>query len=145
MKYETSIGIVPVRKDGDEYKFLLLCSYRYWCFPKGRVDSKDQSELETALRETEEETTITPRDLDFRWGKDCYTTEQFKTKIGRKTDKFFIAETSVEKIFLPISLELGKPEHDRYAWVSYDDAKKMVNERIGKVLDWANDKIKETK
>lgn len=135
-----SAGIVPVRKSGNEYLFLLMRAWNFWDFPKGRVEP-DESDFVAALREVEEEASLTPRDLDFKWGRESYTTEPFNGKQGRKVGRYFLAETDKEEIILPVNPELGKPEHEEYRWVTYEEGQKMTNYRIGGVLKWAYQKI----
>lgn len=137
-----SAGIVIVRKVDNQYLFLLLRSYNFWDSAKGRQEPGEDI-LMTAVRETFEETTITAAELDFKWGYDSYTTEPYKK--GTKTGTYFLAETIRKTIELPISPELGKPEHEEYRWLNYDEAKKKTNKRIGKVLDWAQNKIQNKK
>ena len=129
-----SAGIVPVRKVGDQYLFLMLRAFSYWDFPKGKSE-EHETLLEAAIRETEEESTLTLGDLDFTWGMDSYTTEPYAK--NKKTATYFIAETAKEKISLPVNLELGKPEHQEYKWLTYDQAISMCNNRIKKVVEWA--------
>jgi len=130
-----SAGIVPVQLINGEYNFLLLRSGGYWDFPKGNVESGEEV-LDAALREVKEETTISPKELNFKWGKQFKESDKYKK--GTKFAIYFIAETDRDKIKLPISKELGKPEHDEYRWVTYTEAKKLVNKRIEKILSWAN-------
>lgn len=138
-----SCGIVPVRFDNGTLLFLMLRSGSFfWDFPKGRKE-EGESDFDTAIRETREESTIKPENLDFKWGKDYIETEPFrkkKDKIGR----YFVAETSQTEISLPVNPELGRPEHDEFRWMTYEDGLKLTNERIGKVLTWAYNKIKGT-
>lgn len=133
-----SAGIVPVRKVGDQYMILMLRVYNFWDFPKGRIEP-DEEPIDAAIRETGEEASINSSDLIFKWGKEGYTTEPFKK--GTKTTTYFVAETTTEKIILPVSPELGKPEHDAYEWMTFDKAKSITNERIGKVVEWARKKM----
>lgn len=128
-------GIVPVKVIDGQYKFLLLRAYQNWDFPKGKLEA-NESAIDAALRETEEETTLTEEDLNFRWGRVSKKSDIYKR--GKKFAIYFIAESNKIKIELPISPELGKSEHDEYKWVTYDDGKQLVNERIRKILDWAN-------
>lgn len=134
-----SAGIVVVKKVGDQYLFLLLRAWNFWNHAKGRVQG-GETLLETAIRETEEETTIKKDELNFKWGYDFYTTEPYLK--GKKTGTYFVAETTREKIELPYSAEIGKPEHEEYRWVTFEEAINLTNERIGKVVKWANEKTK---
>jgi len=133
-----SAGIVVVRKVEDQYLFLLLRSYNHWDHAKGRQEL-GETLLETAIREIEEETTIIKDELSFNWGYDSYTTEPYLK--GKKTGTYFVAETAREVIDLPYSDEIGKSEHEQYGWFTFEQAMKLANERIGKVVKWANKKI----
>lgn len=132
-----SCGIVVVRND-DELRYLLLRSYDYWDFPKGKMEPNEDP-LETALRETNEETGITADELNFRWGR--VNKESDKYKKGRKFVIYFIAETDRENIDLPVNDELGRPEHDEYRWMTYDEASQVLVPRVKKILDWAKELI----
>jgi len=59
-----SAGAVIVRRFDSHYRYLLLRVRDYWDFPKGMVEP-GEAPLAAAIRETEEETTLT--DLDFRF------------------------------------------------------------------------------
>ncbi len=136
MKYRTlSAGVVVVRRQGDEYLFLLLRAYKYWDFPKGIVESGEDP-LDAARREVEEETTIS--DLDFKWGFEYMDTGPYnRGKIAR----YYIAETRQDDVKLPVNPEIGKPEHDEYRWVTYEEALKLVGERVKPVVKWARQTI----
>lgn len=129
-----SAGIVVVRKSGNQWLYLLLRAYRNLDFPKGRVEGGEDLK-ETAIRETQEETSITSDQLSFSWGNQNYSTEPYGKQ--KKIAIYFIAETNVEEITLPVGEELGKPEHDEWKWMTYDQAKRASNPRIQKVLQWA--------
>lgn len=138
--YIVSAGIVPVRIVDGEPLFLMLRAWTFWDFPKGRKE-EGESDLETALRETMEEASIPSEAIEFPWGKECFETEPYrkrKDKVGR----YFVGKTDFTDIDMPVNPELGKPEHQEYRWVSYDEAQSMTNDRIGSVLKWAYNKIK---
>ena len=127
-------GIVPVRIVDGQPSFLMLRVWTFWDFPKGRLEP-GETKLEAAIRETQEEASIPEDALEFVWGKQGHTTEPFKK--GTKVTTYFVARTDFEDIFLPVNPELGKPEHNDFKWVSYEEGKEITNERIGGVLDWA--------
>ena len=127
-----SSGVIVCRKEGDRWLFLLLRAYGYWDFPKGIVEPGEDP-VHAAIRETEEETTI--RDLDFRWGYDYRDTGPYNNR--RKIARYYIAQTRTEKIELPVNPEIGKPEHDAYRWVTYEQALRMVAPRVRSALEWA--------
>lgn len=134
-----SAGIVPVRKTASGYIFLMLRSFgTFWDFPKGHVEN-GETYLEAAKREALEEASLASGDLLFAWGKDYYVTEPFKR--GTKVTAYFLAATQRLHVELPVNEELGKPEHDAYRWLTYEEAQKLTNKRIGGVLRWANGKL----
>ena len=133
-----SAGVVVLRWDVDHYKYLLLKSYNYWDFPKGMVEP-GETPLAGAVREVEEETTIT--ELDFRWGKVYRQTQPYNH--GRKIARYYIAVTSASEISLPINPELGRPEHSDYRWVTRSQAWPMLTPRVQAILRWSDDILAE--
>ncbi len=127
-----SAGVVIVRRQGGEYRYLLLRAYHYWDFPKGLVEAGEEPRA-SAIREVGEETTLT--DLDFRWGDDYRETEPY----GRgKVARYYLAESRAGEVRLPVSAELGRPEHDEFRWCDYASARKLLAPRVQPVLDWAH-------
>ena len=123
--------MVIVRRFDDQYRYLLLRAGSYWDFPKGMVDPGEDP-LAAAIREVEEETTLTG--LDFRWGHAFTETEPYgKNKIAR----YYVAESPTGVVFLPVTEELGKPEHDEFRWLEYDAARELLVPRVQAVMDWA--------
>ena len=51
--------------------------------------------------------------------------------------RYFLAETDKGVIELPVSAELGRPEHHEWRWVSFDEAEELLPPRLGVILDWA--------
>lgn len=126
-----SAGVVVIRDEGEQRRYLLLRAYRNWDFPKGVVEVGEDP-LQAAIREVEEETSIT--DLNFRWGYDYCETQRY----GRgKMARYYVAETARREIHLPVSPELGRPEHDEYTWVDYEAAQKLLPPRLQSILAWA--------
>ena len=128
-----SAGVIVVRREGGQWLYLLLRAYRYWDFPKGIVEPGEEP-LEAARREVQEETTIT--DLDFRWGLIYKETGPYNN--GRKIARYYIAETRTSDVSLPISPELGRPEHDEFRWLPFEEARKLTAPRVREALEWAN-------
>ena len=60
---------------------------------------------------------------------------------GNKVARYYLAETDAEKIVLPVSPELGRPEHHEYRWVSFDEAEDLLPPRLAIVLEWARKTI----
>jgi 8-oxo-dGTP pyrophosphatase MutT (NUDIX family) len=127
-----SAGVVVVRREGDVCKYLLLRAYDYWDFPKGVVEAGEDPH-EAARREVEEETGLT--ELNFRWGHGFSETEPYgKGKIAR----YYVAETRQDTIILPVSTELGHPEHHEYRWTGYQEARGLLVPRVARILGWAH-------
>lgn len=83
-----------------------------------------------------EESSIT--DLAFRWGEVfCETAPYRHGKIAR----YYLAETTRNAITLPISPELGIPEHHEWRWVSFDQAEQLLPPRLQPVLAWARKQL----
>jgi len=137
-KHIISAGVIPVRLEKGEYKFLLLrADDDYWDFPKGKAED-GETKMQAALREVEEETTIKPAELNFKWGKVSRETEPYgKGKVAT----YYIAETTRKEIELPFNPEIGKAEHYEYRWVNYEEAMELARERIQKILKWANEVV----
>ena len=126
-----SAGVVVIRGKGAHRRFLLLRAYRNWDFPKGMVEAGEDP-LDAAIREVKEETSIT--DLIFHWGYDfCETPPYGRGKVAR----YYLAETKRKMIHLPISPELGRPEHDEFLWVDQLKARKLLPPRLQPILKWA--------
>jgi len=131
-----SAGVVVIRRANDGWRVLLLRVYNYWDCPKGVVEAGEDP-LATARRETREETTID--DLEFPWGESFFETEPYGRE--KKRARYYIARTSTEAISLPVNAELGKPEHHEWRWCEFESAEQLVNDRLWKVLRWAQDLI----
>jgi len=136
-----SAGIIPVIYEDDENgvvktRILMLRVGSYWDFPKGQVED-GETELAAAIRECYEETRI--KDL-LIWQDKFYETEKYSKK--KKVSRYYIAVTGTKKVELPISEELGKPEHEEYRWVTEEETKGLsLHSRIAKVVKWAFETI----
>jgi bis(5'-nucleosidyl)-tetraphosphatase len=126
-----SAGVVVVRRFPDGWRCLVLRAYRNWDFPKGLVEP-DEEPRAAAQREVWEETSL--GDLRFHWG------DQYKETLpyaGRKVARYYIAESAHDKVLLPGAAELGRPEHDEFRWVTFDEAEDVLPPRLAIVLEWA--------
>ena len=128
-----SAGAVIFYWENDRPVYLLLRAYRNWDFPKGEI-KQEEHPLETAKREVAEETGLT----DVIFYDDVIETPPYgKGKVAM----FYIAEAKTKDVFLPISPDLGRPEHHEWKWLPYDDARALLNERLKAILEWAHQKI----
>jgi 8-oxo-dGTP pyrophosphatase MutT (NUDIX family) len=128
-------GAVVFRRTEAGVRLLVLRAYKNWDFPKGMIEP-GESELEAAKRECIEETGLT--DFDFPFGDAHKDTIPYA---GGKIARYFIAETGEAAIKLPISPELGRPEHHEWRWVSYEEAEDLLPPRLAVVLEWARTTI----
>ena len=126
-----SAGVVVVRREGDDWLYLLLRAFNHWDFPKGMVEEGEEP-LAAAIREVREESTI--EDLDFAWGSNCTQTGPYS---GGKVARYYLAETRRSDVSLPINPMIGRAEHSEYRWVDFDEALELVSPRVRPVVRWA--------
>lgn len=131
-----SAGLVVVRFTAAEPRYLLLRAYRYWDCPKGRVEAGEDP-LEAACRETREETGL--RDLQLLWGRIHCETPPYR---GGKIARYYLARSDRGEPRLPISPELGRPEHHEFRWASHTQAQGLLVPRVRAVLDWAHEQVR---
>jgi 8-oxo-dGTP pyrophosphatase MutT (NUDIX family) len=128
----TSAGIIVVRRETDDWKYLFLRAFRNWDFPKGEVQA-DEAPLDAAVRETREETGIT--DLQFCWGQGFKETEPYNR--GKKIARYYVAATSQPEVVFSVNPEIGASEHHEYRWLSYSELEKLASPRLLPVIRWA--------
>ena len=130
-----SAGVVVVRRGPAGWLFLMLRAYRNWDFPKGVVEP-GETPLAAARREVREETLI--EDLRFTWGEEyCETPPYSNNKIAR----YYLGETATESVSLPVSPELGRPEHNEARWVDLAGALALASPRLTPIVRWAAAKL----
>lgn len=130
-----SAGVVVVRDTPDGARILLLRAYKNWDFPKGLVEAGEEPRA-AAIRETAEETGI--KDLAFDWGHEFFETAPYaRNKVAR----FYLARTRTERVVLPVSPELGRPEHHEHRWVDLAEAYALAPPRLQAVISWAASKL----
>jgi 8-oxo-dGTP pyrophosphatase MutT (NUDIX family) len=112
-------------------RLLVLRAYRNWDFPKGLIEP-GESQLEAARRECAEEAGL--EELEFPFGEAHQDTLPYS---GGKVARYFLAETEEAGIELPVSPELGRPEHHEWRWVSFEEAEEVLPPRLAVVLEWA--------
>jgi 8-oxo-dGTP pyrophosphatase MutT (NUDIX family) len=125
-------GAVVFRRTGSGVRLLVLRAYANWDFPKGLL-APGEDQFSAARREVAEETGLS--DIDFPFGDGAW--QETLPYAGGKIARYYLAETEEADIELPVSPELGRPEHDEWRWVSFDEAEDLLPPRLAIVLDWA--------
>ncbi len=123
--------MVVVRPGESGWRCLVLRAYRNWDFPKGLVEP-GETPLATALRETFEETSLAS--LELCWGEVFRETAPYA---GGKVARYYVAVSPAGDVTLPVSAELGRPEHHEYRWVTHAEAHALLPPRLRPILDWA--------
>ena len=124
-------GAVVFRRTPRGVRYLVLRAYNNWDFPKGLVET-GEDQLACAKREVKEETGLS--ELDYPFGNEYRETVPYA---GKKIARYYLAETEEVEIELPISTELGRPEHHEWRWVSHEEAEELLPPRLAVVLEWA--------
>ena len=128
-------GAVVFRRSDRGIRLLVLRAYKNWDFPKGLIEPGEDA-LAAARREVQEETGLA--ELAFPFGDEFKETLPYS---GNKVARYYLAETDAEKIELPVSPELGRPEHHEYRWISFDEAEDLLPPRLAVILEWAKKTI----
>ena len=126
-----SCGVILARQTDAGWVTLLLRAFHHWDFPKGMRELGEEP-MRAAIREVAEETSIT--ELSFNWGDRYFETGPYsRGKIAR----YYIAETSQDKVVMGPSPETGEPEHQEWRWVSFDEAYDLGSPRVRQIVQWA--------
>ena len=121
---EKTIGIVIFRHEDKGVKYLLLHhGGEYWNFPKGHQEG-DENDLQTALRELEEETGIAKVKVvdnflnEYQYDFDTDINDGVKEKIYKQAI-FFLGEVIDQKVKI-------SDEHIDFGWFDFDTALKRM-------------------
>jgi 8-oxo-dGTP pyrophosphatase MutT (NUDIX family) len=144
-------GVVAIvfRKD-KELEFLVLhrvLGWKGWEFPKGGIEKGDNMiEEHTVRRELKEETGLDKIRIMGKLNhqiKYKYPPEYAdKYKHTESSQSVFLVKSFTEDVNLPTAA--GVAEHDKFRWVSPDDARKLLtHDQQKKALDSAIKELKE--
>ena len=121
---EKTVGIIIFRREGQGISYLLLHhGGEYWNFPKGRQEGLEK-ELDSAMRELEEETGITEIKIiddfkdDYNYDFDTEIKNGVKEKIYHKAI-FFLGEVIDDKVKI-------SDEHIDFGWFDFNTAVKRL-------------------
>jgi bis(5'-nucleosidyl)-tetraphosphatase len=124
-------GAVVVRRTAAGWRYLVLRVYRNWDFPKGMIEV-GEAPLAAARREVAEETSLV---ITLPWGEAFQETAPYaRGKVAR----FYLAESADGAVHLPVSPELGRPEHHEFRWATHAEARALLPPRLQSILDWAH-------
>lgn len=132
--FEKSCGTVLYTTINNEVHYLLIKSEDNYCgFPKGHIE-KFETEIETALRETWEETSIKATITDGFRQETTYTMGNGKTK----SVVYFLASYANQNLTHNKGFE-----HNDYLQLTFDEAYSMLTfENTKEILKAANDYLK---
>ena len=119
-------GLVVVNGQG---KFLALKIYGKYDIPKGQMDESDGGHFQAAMREAEEEASLTV--FDFKWGTDSFDTPKTRCWLA-------LTEQSPEISRNP---DTGKYEHHGWEWVSYEQMVSKCHNHLKGAIEWSQNKI----
>lgn len=135
---EISAGVIIFRETQPRQFLLLHYPAGHWDFPKGHVE-ENETAVETALRELEEETSIREEEvkLDDEFEE---TIDYFYKKRGDLAHKkviYLLGESETKDV------EISN-EHQDYIWLPYDEALKKLTFRNAKnLLEKAKEELEE--
>lgn len=130
MTNRLAAGMVVFRRFDGEWRCLMLRAYRNWDFPKGEVEPGEDP-LAAARREVSEETTLAG--MSMPWGERYVETAPYRGKVAR----YYLGMSRDGPVALPVSPELGRPEHHEFRWAGLDEARLLAPPRLQNVIDWA--------
>lgn len=119
MNYSTSYGIIPIKKNRAQWRFLMVLHQSgFWAFPKGHPEPEETHE-QTAIRELKEETNLSVvKFFSDKTFKESYI-YHFNKELINKTVYYYIAEVRGR----------SKPQQEEICecrWVSAEEALKLI-------------------
>jgi len=137
MQTNKSCGILLIDQTGTH--FLLMRSIKKWDLPKGHRKKKE-SELECALREFNEETSVDLSSIlikdDFRFHEITYHQDKITKMYSRKEMVIFMAKLK-EKV------NIRPTEHISYKWFEMNSEVEFNSRLIEKLLEYTKEYLKD--
>lgn len=118
MAKERSYGAVVVRQDTDPQYLILQYGAGHWDLVKGH-GMRGESEMETVLRELEEETGITRATFIHGFREEVHYFFQRRSHTVYKEVVYYLIETPEEEVTL-------SDEHIAYQWLPHDKALQAI-------------------
>ncbi|WP_457555316.1 bis(5'-nucleosyl)-tetraphosphatase [Candidatus Pyrohabitans sp.] len=118
MKRERSAGAVIFRRNGKVKYLLLKYGAGHWDFVKGHIEP-GESEVETLLREAEEETGIGELEIVPGFRERIEYFYRLGKELVHKEVVFYLAEAKSSEVRLSY-------EHVDYAWLPFEEAHARV-------------------
>lgn len=125
---DTSYGVIPVKKIGDEIFFLLIlhANGMFWGFPKGHQE-ENESPFQAMKRELYEETFLKVKRLISTEFLEEFYTYKKGDKLIEKRVFFLTAEVEGD-------VEVDGKEALEFKWCNYLEAKEIISFAEGKEL-----------
>ncbi len=126
MSIELSVGAIirnqTIEFNKDHSEYLLLRNKRgFWGFPQGHKE-KGENEIQTLLREVQEETGIVNLEIHQYIGKIQYKYFRADGIRSEKEVKFYFATTPTREVVI-------SNEHEDFKWTTYLDALSLLDRR----------------
>ncbi len=140
-KQDISYGIVPLYKDGDTWKVLVIhqVSYRgddFWIFPKGHAETQE-TPSETALRELQEETGVKDVLIGNKAPITIYYSFTHEGVRIEKTVEYFVGMCASTDTFISQPHEVKELK-----WCSFEEAQNLLTHQNSRdVLEKAKSQV----
>ncbi len=112
--------------------FLLMRHANRWDLPKGHCEGKETF-AETAFREIEEETGISPNRIEV--AKDFHVDLRYPVTYKQHGDQIFQKQVRYFLGFLQQKPEIHVTEHESYQWLDWNPPHRIQTKTIDPVLD----------
>ncbi len=138
MKQPVSCGFLIVRGQPID-SFLLMQHARRWDLPKGHVDD-GESEMQCALRELQEETGISPEDVDvdpsFRFESSYMVSQKRYGGKGLVEKRLLVF---LGRLIHPVDIVVT--EHHGFRWFDWNPPHRIQSWTIDPLLNSVNDHL----